>query len=153
MKKLDLGQSISILANVGVIAGILLLAVELQQNNELLGAQARLARVQMRVDGGVEVFSNPELVRVVAKSRDQAALTSEEQLTLSLLANNVFVRWQYVYGEYRQGLIEEVDIPLNEWRATVETLPFLAATWRNTANISYRPDFVRWMEENVVNER
>ena len=37
MKKIDLGQAVSILANVGVLAGILFLAVELRQNNELYG--------------------------------------------------------------------------------------------------------------------
>ncbi len=33
MKKLDLGQTITILANVGVIAGIVFLGYELRQNN------------------------------------------------------------------------------------------------------------------------
>ncbi len=41
MKKIDLGQTITILANVGVIAGIVFLAVELRQNNTLMAAQAR----------------------------------------------------------------------------------------------------------------
>ena len=41
MKKLELGQTITILANVGVIAGIVFLAIEPRQNNELLGVQIR----------------------------------------------------------------------------------------------------------------
>jgi hypothetical protein len=41
MKKIDLGQTVQILANLGVIAGIVFLGIELQQNNALLGAQAR----------------------------------------------------------------------------------------------------------------
>ena len=41
MKNNDLGQAISILANVGEITGIVFLAFELQQNNEALGLQAR----------------------------------------------------------------------------------------------------------------
>ena len=36
MKKTDLGQAIQVLANVGVIAGIVFLAVETRQNNQLL---------------------------------------------------------------------------------------------------------------------
>ena len=46
MKKIDLGQTINILANVGVIAGIVFLAFELQQNNELLGAQIQAYRFE-----------------------------------------------------------------------------------------------------------
>ena len=47
-KKLDLGQTITILANLGVIAGIVLLAIEMRQNNELLAAQdkSELSRQQ-----------------------------------------------------------------------------------------------------------
>ena len=44
MKKIDLGQSITMLANIGVIAGIVFLAVELQQNNELLRVEVELSR-------------------------------------------------------------------------------------------------------------
>ena len=40
MKKLDLGQTVGILANLGVIAGILFLAIELRQNNQLLRVEA-----------------------------------------------------------------------------------------------------------------
>ena len=38
MKKIDLGQAIGILANVGVTAGIVFLGMELRQNNELVVA-------------------------------------------------------------------------------------------------------------------
>jgi len=49
MKKIELGQTISILANLGVIAGIVFLGLELQQNNTLLNAQIRAARAQVRI--------------------------------------------------------------------------------------------------------
>jgi hypothetical protein len=41
MTKVDVGQTIQILANVGVIAGIVFLGFELRQNNALLQEQAR----------------------------------------------------------------------------------------------------------------
>ena len=46
MKKIDLGQTITILANVGVIAGIVFLAIELRQNNEYMAANARYDLLQ-----------------------------------------------------------------------------------------------------------
>ena len=49
MKKIDLGQAIGILANVGVIAGIVFLAVELRQNNELLATQITATRAASAV--------------------------------------------------------------------------------------------------------
>jgi hypothetical protein len=41
MKKVDIGQVIAVTANMGVIAGIVFLALELQQNNRFLSAQAQ----------------------------------------------------------------------------------------------------------------
>ena len=41
MKKLDPGQVITIVANIGVIAGIVFLVVELRQNNQLMETEAR----------------------------------------------------------------------------------------------------------------
>ena len=44
MKKIDIGKSFGILANVGVLIGIFLLLVELDQNGDLLRAQIHQAR-------------------------------------------------------------------------------------------------------------
>jgi hypothetical protein len=41
MKKMELGQTITILANLSVIAGIVFLAYEIRQNSESLRAQTR----------------------------------------------------------------------------------------------------------------
>ena len=50
MKKIDLGQTITIFANVGVIIGIAFLAIEMSQNNRLLLMEARLAETEAYVD-------------------------------------------------------------------------------------------------------
>ena len=41
MKKIDLGQTIGVLANIGVLIGILLLVYELSQNRQMMKAQTR----------------------------------------------------------------------------------------------------------------
>jgi hypothetical protein len=40
MKKIDLGQTISIVANIGVVAGIVFLGIEIRQNTQALEAEA-----------------------------------------------------------------------------------------------------------------
>ena len=42
MKKINLDRTIQIIANVGVIAGIVFLGMEINQNNEAMAVQARL---------------------------------------------------------------------------------------------------------------
>lgn len=68
MKKIDINQTIQILANLGVLAGIVFLGIELQQNNVLLGAQTRMSRTELRVDGLQSAMSNPGLLQVRLKS-------------------------------------------------------------------------------------
>jgi len=65
MKKIDLGQTIAILANIGVIAGIVFLAVETRQNNRLLAMESNLARTEAYI------------------GRTAAAVTEMHQLALS----------------------------------------------------------------------
>ncbi len=48
MKKIDLGQTIQIVANVGLIARIVYLAIEISQNTEMLAAQGRANLVDRR---------------------------------------------------------------------------------------------------------
>jgi hypothetical protein len=47
---LDIGQIVTIGANIGVIAGLIFLAMEIRQNNKLLAAQARYSLRQYRSD-------------------------------------------------------------------------------------------------------
>lgn len=50
MKRIEPAKVGTLFAIIGVIGGILLLACEVRQNNELMEAEARLNRVNMVVD-------------------------------------------------------------------------------------------------------
>ena len=159
MKKLDLGQAITILANVGVIAGIVFLAIELRQNNELLGAQARATRVGLRqADNGL-VLGNPELARVLIKHRNSEPMTEYENLLLDHYINFVLVNFQSVYREMVQGLIEQHTVPLGAWRSNFtedgkrEGYVDMRGYWLRSGPTEFDADFVQWMEENVVSGR
>ena len=47
---IGVSETVSILANIGVIAGIIFLVLEIRQNNSLLTAQARYSLRQYRSD-------------------------------------------------------------------------------------------------------
>lgn len=157
MKKLDLGQTITILANLGVIAGIIFLAIELQQNNQLLGAQARATRVAFRQADNSLVLENPELTTALVKIRSGEPLTAREDLLIEYYINFILVNFQTVYREMTQGSIELETIPLDAWRAnfgdagTEGGYVDMRAYWASYGAREFDPDFVQWMEENVVN--
>ena len=84
MKKINLGQTITIFANIGVIGGILLLAYELRQNNEFMGAQERFNRLTISTGSFISVAENPDFAEAFLKSNsDPDSLTAIEEMQLS----------------------------------------------------------------------
>ena len=83
MKKIDLGQMVSILANIGVLAGIVFLGFELQQNNDQLQAQSRANLYDMQTAIQSAIFGNTGgLTDIVSKARQGDALTPNEAFQL-----------------------------------------------------------------------
>lgn len=160
MQKIDLGQTISTLANIGVIAGIVFLALELQQNNELLGAEARSTRLSVRLEEVRLPIENPVLAEALIKHRHGEELSDYEQLALDRDMETILVIFQNVVTEAQRGLIDENSIPLDSWRAyfsgrnlsTFGYWPNISAYWEASKS-DFDPAFVEFMEENVVHER
>ena len=151
MKKLDLGQAMHILANLGVIAGIVLLAVELNQNNELLRNQARY-NVHLARSGELDqLVQMPELLEITIKARERRELTAIEERRLGSLLMARFIRWEWYYEQYRDGLIERENLPVEAWRDVLSSEAFIESWDQNSRFLS--PNFVQFVEENVVNER
>ena len=82
MKKIDLGQTITIFANIGVIAGIVFLALELQQNNELMQVAARDARSDRLQHYVEQVYMVPGLAEILLKAHNGEPLSDVEKIKL-----------------------------------------------------------------------
>jgi hypothetical protein len=150
MKSINLGQAIQILANVGVLVGIILLAIELRQNNDLLALEHR-ANLNERIQGNAEiVLENRYLLELLDK--DPAALTQTERDALVLLGIRALSGFESGYREVLAGLADEEQ--LRRAVRAVWDRPHLnygvPLAW-DTFKARSPPDFVAWMEENVVN--
>ena len=151
MKKIDLGQTITILANIGVIAGIVFLAFELGQNNDLLELQIE-SEDRARVNSMVElVINNPDLSELMAKDPD--GLTLVERDRLRTLGIRMLLNFEDVYRDVQSG-----NTPLEEGIRRLRTV-----WWRERLNYgaplaweSYipraDPAFIQWMELYVIDE-
>jgi hypothetical protein len=161
MKKIDLGQTIGILANVGVIAGIVFLGYELRQNNASIEAQIRGTRHIVRRDDFLLPLQNREFAETLIKHRHGEQLTEYETLILnrSIMANLLNLR--FVFNEFRQGRILEENIPIDSWRKSFENRsladvgywPNARAFWEENKTEEFDPAFVEWMDENIVDPR
>ena len=153
MKKIDLSQTITILANIGVIAGIAFLAVELRQNNELMRAAARDAqntRIQEYVE---QVYMVPGLAEITLKARSETPLTEVEQFKLLSRQGRRLRGMEAQWREYVEGTVEIIP---SGWKSIFYegdyyNLP-LIGSW-NEIKPTLRVGFVEYIEQNIVNER
>jgi hypothetical protein len=152
MKKIDFGQAVQILTNMGVIVGIVLLGVELRQNNAALETQARLEREDVRRRALTRRIESPDLIRAWVKSAQGDALTPEEIFLVDLENSISFVDWMYTYMQVHDGLLDEEAIILGTWREQFH-LPYrrMSESWAGTEH-RYTPEFVEFMEEHIIGD-
>ena len=153
MKKLDFAQTITILANLGVIAGIVFLAVELQQNNRLMAAQARAFEIEMSRSYPQDVLQNSDVAAAITKHQNGEELTDIEETQVYYLGLRLLRSWQWEWGELQAGMLDETTFNVAGKRGAYRSnRTGVRAAYEQNPDI-FRPDFVQWMEENVVNER
>ena len=112
---LDLGQIATIGANIGVIAGLVFLAMEIRQNNKLLAAQARYSLRQYRSDIADSLML-PHVLEATHKWARGEAITPEEKSTGLMVAIKIVELWEWQYGEYAAGMLQKDEIPIGAWR-------------------------------------
>jgi len=153
LKKLDLGQTIGILANLGVVAGIIFLAVEIRQNNALMQSEASIAYADMRRGSYRDLAEDTELLRTLLKATNGEELSQLEALSLDYYSRSLFVTWEWELGQYQEGILDVLNqSPDSRWRPSFNSNPFMRESWlKHKGTLS--AEFVQYMEENIVNER
>ena len=146
--KIDLGQTITILANLGVIAGIVFLAIELNQNNRLLRAQEQHNLHENRVSFAYARMEDPAVAALWANILAGEEITGVERTRANAIFEIMVENWRYEYQQFRAGVLEERDLPLAGYRGIYSRLmghPEFRSYWsRRSAN--FDPDFVALIE-------
>jgi len=99
-----LNDWLTLIANVAVVGGIVFLAVEIRQNNELLRSESRQTLVSNDV---TSLAANLENVDVFAKLVSQEELSAEDQLRLSFMYMLDLRNREFEYFQYINGLLDE----------------------------------------------
>jgi hypothetical protein len=107
MKKIDLVQSVTILANLGVIAGIFFLVFELQQNTQAV----RLSSAQSYLTGGntldFHIASNPEFAGLLIADDNGVELTDAQSLQLDRWNYAVLRQWETAHYLQSIGALDD----------------------------------------------
>jgi len=148
MKTNRYAEWLSIIANFSVVAGIIFLAVELQQNNEIQRGEARRTYMEIRKTAMENQYQNEALLESLLKARSGGELTPLEAERLAAYYRSVFVIWEWEYEQHRNGLLDEP--PQRRQKAAADNLPLFQETWQKHRS-GYTAEFGNYMEENVFN--
>jgi hypothetical protein len=131
MKKIELGQTIGILANIGVIAGIVFLGYELRQNTSVALATASQNMANAESQLLEQLFDYPEVIFLFSKPE----LTDEEVVRLYAF----LVVWARTYeshwSQYQAGVVDEETLLRYEGAfITGLSFPRNRNWWRGSSN-------------------
>jgi len=149
MKKIDLGQTISILANLGVIAGIVFLAVELQQNTQAVRSEAGQG-LQDQIQA-VYAYMDNEIWGLLLKGRnDPASLSQIEIARINSFYIVAYMAHQNIYFQVRNGTVpaNRIEGWWQNLRNLVET-PLGKAGWEQQ-NYLLSEEFRNFVAEEVM---
>ena len=146
MKKIDPGQTITILANLGVIAGIFFLAVELQQNNRLLDAQVSYNLLMHRTESRDETYFNPEFAEFRFKVASEEELSPVEQFRLNERNESRLLGYEWEYLQYRSENLGY--LPLDQWRRFMNEQRWQTDVWEPNKSL-LSEEFIDFVEREI----
>ena len=133
---------LTLVANFGVLVGIVLVLVQLDQNRDMIRAQTRDQIATALVELQIETGSNQQLVELLQRADDGEELTSAERRQVGYRYNALIRYWENVHYQYRQDLYDEVEFESQRkaWRRTFEDGPSITRYWCNASSM-YSPEF------------
>ena len=148
MKKPDVGQTFGILANVGVVVGILLLVYELSLNRQMMRAQTRHDLAQGIVSQITLLATDGELAELIAKVNSGAGdVTEIERNRFQAHVNARFRYWEDVHYQFRLDLYDESEFVTQTlaWKEFLDPDP-VQEIWRSTRYF-YSPEFAELIDD------
>jgi hypothetical protein len=134
-------------ANLAVLAGIVLLIIELDQNRELMRAQTRHELSMGIVDLLQTPAENAQLADVLFRARAGEPLTPTEFYQFQLRTNALFRYWEDVHYQYREGLYDEIEFARQRaaWAASMNNAQLTRDYWCRGRS-RYSPEYVAEMD-------
>jgi len=150
MKKVE--NWVNIAASVGVLLGILFLAMEIRQNTEMMRSQARDAITDKQMMFSEWVTTEPEMaVAINASAQGLQNMDPEHRIMYLYFLAGVWREWENSYYQYEQGLFdaEEFEPRMMRWRSQMES-EAARVQWATTREW-YAPGF-RAVVDRIVAE-
>ena len=140
-----------VLANLGVLAGIVFLTMEVSQNTLATKSEASLAIQTALSQSRSDVSSNPYVFDVIAKLYAEEELTPKERLLASFRFHAALTMMEGALKQYELGVIDSSVIESfdSELYMVTHGLKFSRWNWEHQAS-SFSPQFQSHVAEVIV---
>lgn len=149
MEKLN--HWLALLANFGVIAGIVFLAIEIRQNTEMMQSQTRdsITEKQIALFGWWATDTENNRIRNLGDRLELEEDSAEAAQYVWMVAGNLRL-WENEWYQYQQGLFEpaEFEPRLNIWRNMVNS-PGVIRVWEGGQRDAFSPEFAALIDSLI----
>ena len=154
MKFDGLNQWLTLMANFGVVAGLILLIVEINQNTEMVRAQINLSRADTAISQQKATYTSDHVPVMLVKVRTEEQLTDEEMIRYETYLRAVNRNQDNNLWQYNQGFLGE-NTP-RSIRSAVHIIigrnELSLAIWEGQ-KISYTEEYVAFVEDAIADLR
>ena len=132
-------------ANIGVIASIIFLGLEIRQNTDALYSQSRQAILNSAQLEIFEIMNNTEIVTNVIKS---GQLTQDELLKIHFFLSAAVRAREYSWLQYQNQIIDE-----EQWNTELNVLGIILSAnrtrkwWSTVGRDQFNPNFSKFVNE------
>jgi hypothetical protein len=152
VKMSSVSETLHLLANLGVIAGILFLGVELKQNNDLMEMEARATLTENLQDGWYQLSSDPSLVELFIKDRGGQELSEVEEMRLNAYWMGMLMRreWQHEHFPDAETGVAGMQRLFSTYGSLRRAWSGTESAARSAGKDNFSPEFVRFVEAEIL---
>ena len=145
MKNQTISGWLTLIANLGILTGVLLVVVELSQIRELMTAQVRNDFTTTVMNRNDAAASDPVMIDLMMRGKDGNNLDANEDLRYRLRTSGTFQQWANTHFQYQLGLFSEQEFQSyrNSWTTIARASNGFARVWcgsRNSAAADFRAE-------------
>jgi hypothetical protein len=139
---------LTLAANIGVIAGIIFLALELRQNSELMRAESRTAMAQDLISLMTMNINDTSYVDTIYRGLLGEELTELEQEQFYRTQTAWIWHWNNLAYLHRVGLYDDAEyaLQIESIRAEMDGLPGMKKHWCDNSRGAVNPELIEAIE-------
>jgi len=152
MNSETLNRWFSLVANIGVIAGIVFLGIEVQQNSALMRIQIQQARADSAFAAQEASYNSDHMIPIIVKAfSPNETLSIEESLRFNFFVRGMHKIQENFVLQYEAGMLgEPAIISVEEFVRSIMASPAARALWEE-GKIQYVPEYIE-LVDRIVND-